>query len=221
MIHFKEILLEHLQDENEKINQRRKQINKIINDVKIESSLTEKDICDYIFAFEKDYLDARKLYFFVDENDEENKNIFDEDEVVYDNQYHFNEETLKIKLPFLIQKKTGSLYKVTRQYLHQVVQNIAKKIWETENIPLYYFDNSIIIFEHHISKDSIIPDADNMDVKVVIDALNGIFFSDDNLKNLPFMQVYVSEKTDNFTTLIIHKNPVAIINFIHQKCKTE
>ena len=95
-----------------------------------------------------------------------------------------------LTLPPMVGKKTTEKKVKEGIALTALVVNLIHT-FDVKTGDLEMIEHPVAVFIHHIEKDKakmFIPDADNLDVKVVLDALQGFLISDDNLAQLTLMQ---------------------------------
>lgn len=99
-----------------------------------------------------------------------------------------------ITTPPLYNKKSSERMPSDGKYIHYLIlkqlENFEKKNGFMEEII-----NPVVVFEHHIELNNLskLFDADNIDTKAALDAINGFLFCDDNIINLSTIHTGVKD----------------------------
>ena len=96
----------------------------------------------------------------------------------------------KFTLPPMVNKKTTEKKVKEGISLNAAVLHLIRS-FDIESGDVRMLTRPIAIFVHYFDRtksEVLIPDGDNLDVKVVLDALQGFFISDDNLSRLSLLQ---------------------------------
>ena len=178
-----------------------------------------KGLYKYIYKAEENFLDTRLLYevILLDKDNKLSevpvkeyldrkkvkgnleKVLFFVPEIIKEKNY------LRIKLPKMPQTLIKKVNSSTRRYISELTKSAINKAYGNDLFKRFEYDNSMVIFDHHQPYTCVVPDADNYDTKVVLDALNGICFHDDNLKNISICHLS-SNDNDIFTYVFLVKN---------------
>ena len=178
-----------------------------------------KGLYKYIYRAEENFLETRLLYEIISlsKNSELTevpvKGYLDRAKIKgnLDKVLFFIPEIIKgegylrIKLPKMPQTFVKNVNTYTRKYIGELTKAFIEKAYNEKLFKRFEYDNSLVIFDHHQPYTCVVPDADNYDTKVVLDALNGICFHDDNLKNISVCHIS-SNDGDVFTYVYIVKN---------------
>lgn len=118
-----------------------------------------------------------------------------------------NERWFTLHLPPMIGKKQSERHAVDGRYMYYLTLKSLKD-YEKKNSPIRVMKHPVLIFLHRIDGNNKLAqtiDADNVDEKLVTDAMFGYFLSDDNLLSLWTMHIGIEDKKPSCDIFIMEK----------------
>lgn len=172
----------------------------------------ERKIKKYITDNERNFLYAKELSLYLKllRNQEiQTVNIYEKlgSSDFFDAKLIKSEYGYHFLLPHFASKETVAKRGSDGKYILSLIIRLLGEYEKSKPIFIKPMNDLVVIFEHHIDKNSkrmLLLDADNVDTKSATDALFGYLIEDDNLINLWQMQYSVLDE-NNFCIMHIIK----------------